>query len=238
MSASSRTESSLAKAETITDGGSTFVITYLRVGCARVETCGAAAGERSEAMWEKTLCEDTKAYEGEWKGDLNSKAKISLKPIVTNMVNQDIPLEPIEVSSRIGIHLQPMKEPALEQMCAPDKGCDSIGSLWQRRLLAGPMGPWSEDTMLQQVCWEDLQSWGDPYWSTLFLKDCTSWKGLTLVQRIVVCGMDSPTEAEEWGALCFRRKGHQRQRMRNWLQIPFPTPFCRGGREIRSKVKS
>ena len=41
-----------------------------------------------------------------------------------------------------------------------------------------------EEPTLEQVFWQDLQPCGDPCWSSLFLKDCTPWKGPMLEQFV------------------------------------------------------
>ena len=35
-----------------------------------------------------------------------------------------------------------------------------MGSLRWSRLLAGPVAPWREEPMLEQVCWQDLRPCG------------------------------------------------------------------------------
>ncbi|GAB0186275.1 AN1-type zinc finger protein 5-like [Grus japonensis] len=66
------------------------------------------------------------------------------------MVRQAVPLQPMEVDGGADIHLQPMEDPMLEQVDAPEGGCDPMGSPHWSRLLAGPMAPWSEEPMLEQ----------------------------------------------------------------------------------------
>ena len=45
----------------------------------------------------------------------------------------------------------------------PEGGCDPVGSPHWSRLLAGPVVPWREEPMLEQVCWQDLWPHGrDP----------------------------------------------------------------------------
>jgi len=38
----------------------------------------------------------------------------------------------------------------------PEGGCDPVGTLCWRRFLPGPVAPWGEEPMLEQVCWQDL----------------------------------------------------------------------------------
>ncbi|GAB0190877.1 AN1-type zinc finger protein 5-like [Grus japonensis] len=72
------------------------------------------------------------------------------------MVRQAVPLQPMEVNGGADIHLQPVEDPTLEQVDAPEGGCDPVGSLRQIRLLAGPVVPWREESTLEQVCCQDL----------------------------------------------------------------------------------
>ncbi|GAB0189090.1 AN1-type zinc finger protein 5-like [Grus japonensis] len=49
------------------------------------------------------------------------------------MVSQAVPLQPMEVDGGADIHLQPMEDPTLEQMEAPEGDCDPMGSPhWSR----------------------------------------------------------------------------------------------------------
>ncbi|GAB0208580.1 AN1-type zinc finger protein 5-like [Grus japonensis] len=72
------------------------------------------------------------------------------------VVRQAVPLQPMEDDGGADIHLQPMEGPMLEQVEAPEGGCGPVGSPHWSKLLAGPVDPWREDPMLEQVCWQDL----------------------------------------------------------------------------------
>ena len=76
--------------------------------------------------------------------------------MVKTMVRQAVPLQPMQVNGGADIHLQPMEDPTPEQVDLPEGGCDPMGSLHWSRLLAGPVNPWGEEPMLEQVCWQDL----------------------------------------------------------------------------------
>ncbi|KAK4832109.1 hypothetical protein QYF61_020736 [Mycteria americana] len=52
--------------------------------------------------------------------------------------------------------LQHREDPMLEQGDVPEGCCDPVESLHWSRLLAGPVGLWREEPMLEQVCWQDL----------------------------------------------------------------------------------
>ncbi|KAJ7402343.1 hypothetical protein BTVI_87375 [Pitangus sulphuratus] len=59
----------------------------------------------------------------------------------------------------------------------------------ERNIPAEPKGPadlWKEEPTLEQVYCEPM---GDPNWSSLFLKDCTTWKGPTLEQFVKNCSL-------------------------------------------------
>ncbi|GAB0208347.1 hypothetical protein GRJ2_003300400 [Grus japonensis] len=101
--------------------------------------CGNnSSGERSENMQEK----DTKVSEaGRRGGAPGTTAEIPLQPMET-MLRQAVPLQPMEVNGGADIHLQPVEDPMLEQVEAPEEGCDPVGSPCWSRLLAGPVTPW------------------------------------------------------------------------------------------------
>ncbi|OPJ69213.1 hypothetical protein AV530_012319 [Patagioenas fasciata monilis] len=81
------------------------------------------------------------------------------------MMKWVVPLQPVEVHSSAEIHLQPMDDPMLEQVNVTEGGYS------QSRLHAGPHRASS------------------PRWSSLFLKDCTLWKGPTLEQLVKNCSL-------------------------------------------------
>ncbi|GAB0208932.1 AN1-type zinc finger protein 5-like [Grus japonensis] len=69
------------------------------------------------------------------------------------MVKQAVPLQPMEDDGEQRFHLQPMEDPMLEQVEAPEGGCDPMGSpCWSK--FAG------------RTC----DPMGDPRWSSLVLK--------------------------------------------------------------------
>ena len=71
----------------------------------------------------------------------------------------------------------------------PERSCDPVESPCSSRLLPGPAEPWREEPTLEQVYWQGLWPRGDPRWSSLFLKDCTPWKGPTLGQFMKSCSL-------------------------------------------------
>ncbi|GAB0191968.1 EH domain-containing protein 4 [Grus japonensis] len=60
------------------------------------------------------------------------------------------------------IHLQPLEDPMPEQVETPEGGCDPMGSPCWSKLLVGPVAPWREEPMPEQVCWQDLSPRGGP----------------------------------------------------------------------------
>jgi len=71
-------------------------------------------------------------------------------------VRQAVPLQPMEVHAGADLYLQLLEDPLLEQVDAPEGGCDLVESLCWSSLLAGPVDPWREEPMLEQVCWQGL----------------------------------------------------------------------------------
>jgi len=71
------------------------------------------------------------------------------------MVRQAVALQPMEAHRGAETHLQPGEDPTPEQGM-PGGGCDPMESPHWSRLLAGPVHPWREEPVLEQVCWQDL----------------------------------------------------------------------------------
>ncbi|KAK4806863.1 hypothetical protein QYF61_012584 [Mycteria americana] len=86
----------------------------------------------------------------------NTILGLEKQPVVKTMVRQAVPLQPMEVHSGADIHLQPMENPTPKQVDVPEGGCDPMESPHWSRLLAGPVTPWGEEPMLEQVCLQDL----------------------------------------------------------------------------------
>ncbi|GAB0208147.1 EH domain-containing protein 4 [Grus japonensis] len=61
------------------------------------------------------------------------------------------------------VHLQPVEDPMLEQVEAPEGGCDPVGSPCWSRLLAGPVDPWRERSPCQsRFAGRTCDPMGDP----------------------------------------------------------------------------
>ncbi|RMB98764.1 hypothetical protein DUI87_24983 [Hirundo rustica rustica] len=101
------------------------------------------------------------------------RAEVPLQPMVQPMARQLSPCRHGGAQDA-EIHLQPMQDPHQSTWMSKG-GCDSMGSPHLNMVLAGPVAPWREEPLLEQVCWPD--SLGDLCWSSLCLKDCIPWKG-------------------------------------------------------------
>ncbi|PKU45847.1 ubx domain-containing protein 4 [Limosa lapponica baueri] len=72
------------------------------------------------------------------------------------MVRQAVPQQPKDVNGGADISLQPVEDPMLEQVESPKGGCDPVGSMCWRRLLAGAVTLWREEPMLEKSVLEGL----------------------------------------------------------------------------------
>jgi len=66
--------------------------------------------------------------------------------------------------------------------------CDPMESPCWSRLLTPPADLWRQrSTRWSRFTGRTYDPVGDPHWSSLFLKDCTQWKGLMLEQLVENC---------------------------------------------------
>ena len=118
MPAGSKMDPLLAKAEPISDSGSTFAITYLRrekivAGTQKLQL------ERRVRICERNNPAVPKVSEEGGGGDApGTRAEIPRQPMGKTVVRQAVPLQPREVHSGADIHLQPMEDPTPEQVGA------------------------------------------------------------------------------------------------------------------------
>lgn len=125
----------LAKTEPFSNTGSTSVITYLRK-CKRYCT---TAGGREECECERNSSADAQGRaDGEAGAASGSRAEILLRFRGAAHGEAAESLQPLEGREGAEIHLQPLKEPTLEQGML-EGGCDSQGSLCWSRVLTGPV---------------------------------------------------------------------------------------------------
>lgn len=73
--------------------------------------------------------------------------------MVKTKMRQSVPLQPVEIHGGAGIYLQPMEDSTPEQVDAPKRGCDPVGSPCWSKLHEHL---WREELMLEQVCWQGL----------------------------------------------------------------------------------
>ncbi|GAB0178094.1 epimerase family protein SDR39U1 [Grus japonensis] len=156
MPAGSKTDPLLAKAKPISDSGSTSGITELRMR-KNVAAQQQLQPQRGVRIRERNNSADTKvSADGGGGGAPGAGAEIPLQPLEKTMVRQAVPLQLMGADGGTDIHLQPMEDPTPEHVKAPEGGCDPVGSPRWTKLLAGPVAPWREEPMLEQVCWQDL----------------------------------------------------------------------------------
>ncbi|KAK4822884.1 hypothetical protein QYF61_021103 [Mycteria americana] len=147
MPADSKMDPLLAKAEPISDSGSTSGLTYLRRGKTSAEQ---KLGKRTEKYVRETTLQTPRSVKKEGGGAPVTGAEIPLQPVVKTMVRQAVPLQPMEVHGGADIHLQLVEDPTPEQVDVPEGGCDPVGNLCWSRLLAEPVDPWREEPTLEQ----------------------------------------------------------------------------------------
>ena len=137
-------------------------------------------------------------------------------------MTQALTLQPVEVHGGADIHLQPVEDPTAVQGIAPKGGCDPVGSPRWSRLLAG-LAALCRGARAGAALLAGLATlWGDPRWSSLFLKDCAPWEGPTLEQLVEDC---LPWEGPHAGAGQEREEDGAAETTRNELAAsPIPRP--------------
>lgn len=95
----SKTDLLLAKAEPVSGDGSASGISYLE-------------RERGVRICERKSSADTKINEEGGAGGVSgSEAEIHMQLVLKIMVRKVVPLQPMEVTGGVGIHLQPVGDP-------------------------------------------------------------------------------------------------------------------------------
>jgi len=116
--ASSKMDLLLAKAEPISNGGSTSVIAYFRKGKNLLGN-SSSSQKRGLRRFDRNNFADTKvSEEGERGGAPGVGREIPLQSLEKTMVRQAVPLQPKEVHNGADTHLQPVKDPMPEQVDA------------------------------------------------------------------------------------------------------------------------
>jgi len=82
--------------------------------------------------------------------------RLPLQFVLETMMKQVVPLQSMEVHGGGDIHLQPMEGNPRRSRWMPEGSCDPMGSPCQSWLLPGPVDPWREEPMPEEVCWQDL----------------------------------------------------------------------------------
>ncbi|GAB0193758.1 EH domain-containing protein 4 [Grus japonensis] len=94
----------------------------------------------------------------------------------------DIHLQAMEDNGGADIHLQPMEDPMLEQVDA-QRRLWPYGKPTLEQALGRTRGPVVRGAHARAGLLAGLVTpWGDPCWSSLFLKVCTPWESPTLEQ--------------------------------------------------------
>lgn len=141
--------------------------------------CVTEAQKRNENMWEKWWCSHKVHAEGWAGGPPGARAEIPWQLCVKTLVRQAVTPQPMEGCGGTDTQLQ---STVLEQVDAKG-GCGSVESWCWSRLLVEPLGPWRQEPMMEQVCWQDLRPCG----------------GLRLRQSIL---KDHPMEGTHTGSVC------------------------------------
>ncbi|KAK4810932.1 hypothetical protein QYF61_013340 [Mycteria americana] len=161
--AGSKTDPPLAKAETISDGGSTSVITYLRRG--KKLLCNSSR-KRGLRTCERNNSADTKvSEEGRRGGAPGTGAEIPLQSVVKTMVKQVVPLQATKDHGGTDIHPAALGGPH-----ARAGGCAL--TLWRARAGVGS--------------WQDLWPRRGPMLEQ-FMKNCSPWEGPMLEKVVKDC---------------------------------------------------
>ncbi|OPJ90406.1 hypothetical protein AV530_009191 [Patagioenas fasciata monilis] len=119
-----KTDPLLAKAEPISDNGSTSMVTYLRREknpntTTKNQQTVQLQLKRGERICERNNSANAKvSEEGRGGGAPGAGAEIPLQPMLKTMVRQAVPLQPMEVHGGADIHLQPVEDLMLEQVDA------------------------------------------------------------------------------------------------------------------------
>ncbi|OPJ67041.1 hypothetical protein AV530_016965 [Patagioenas fasciata monilis] len=172
--------------------------------------------------------------------------------MVKTMVRLAVPLQPMEFHGGSEIPLLFPEDPMLVQVDASEGSCDSVGSLCSSKLLAEPVIHEERSPHGSRFAGRINDLMEDPRWTSLFLKDCTLWKGLTLGQfmkteanrkdprwrsswRTVYHGRDPMLEQGKRVRIApLEEEGAAETTCDKLLAIPIPCPpSLLGGRENR-----
>ncbi|GAB0195124.1 hypothetical protein GRJ2_001977700 [Grus japonensis] len=148
MPAGSKMGPPLAKAEPISDSGSTS-------GGKKHQK--QLQPERGARICERNNSADTKGSAEGGGGDApGTGAEIPLQPMEKTMVRQAVPLQPMEDDGGAQISTCSLWRTPRWSRWMPKGGCDPVGSPHWSRLLVGPVDLSRREPRLEQVCWQDL----------------------------------------------------------------------------------
>ncbi|KAJ7417865.1 hypothetical protein WISP_62315 [Willisornis vidua] len=120
----------LSRVKPINNNSSASVVMQFRSG-KKILTPAARKEKR-----EQQPCQHPGQSRRRKKGAHHVQVEISLQPILKSKVRQAVFLQLMKVHGREDVHLQPMEDLMLEQMCVPKGDCDLVGSPGWSRLMA------------------------------------------------------------------------------------------------------
>jgi len=121
-------------------------------------------------------------------------------------VKQVVPLQPVDDHGGGNVHTAARGGPHATAGGDPLKEAAAHGEPIQSRLLAGAVAH-GEDSMQEQIFWQDLWPVGDPQWSSWLLKDCISQKGSVLEQFVKNCSLREGPVLEKFMKDCLAWEG-------------------------------
>jgi len=150
MSAGSQTDPSLAKAKPISNDGSKSEITYLR--SRKIPMCNSILQqERGVRQCEQNYSADSKfSEEGGGGGAPGAGAEVPVQPMQKTMVKQAVRCSPWRSTVEQISTCSPWRT-THRRRWTPIGGSDLVESPCWSRVLAGPVDPWRQEPMPEQV---------------------------------------------------------------------------------------
>ncbi|KAJ7416059.1 hypothetical protein BTVI_36392 [Pitangus sulphuratus] len=119
-------------------------------------------GERRVKICEKDSLADSKIHAaGVGGGVPGNRREIPLQSVVKTMLRQLCPCSPWRSTGEQLSTRSPWRTPCRSRWM-PEGGYDLVGNPYWRTLTEGPVVPWREKPMLEQICWQDLWPHGGP----------------------------------------------------------------------------
>lgn len=167
---SPKTDPLLAKSEPISDAGGAFVKIYSR-NCEK---------NTMQKLWVRK-CERNSIAHTKVRGEDSTRTEILLRPMEKTTVKPVVFLQPISPSVRAISTLRPMQDTTPTQVDVPWSKLQPIEIPCCSELLT-EAATRKQEHMQERVFWQKLA-----HGSSLFLKDCTPWKGPMLEQLTKNC---------------------------------------------------